>query len=102
MFDLGLQEIIVIFIVAMLVFGPDKLPELARNIGKGIGQIKRAMFDIKSRVETEMGEAEKGVQAQATSIKKEAGREDKGAERQSNNREAVETGGEKEKKGGGS
>ena len=41
MFDIGIQELIVIFLVALFVFGPDKLPELARNIGKLVAQLKR-------------------------------------------------------------
>jgi Tat protein translocase TatB subunit len=53
-FDLGFQELIVIFIVALLVFGPKRLPELARTIGKGVGELKRAMLDIKSEVNKEI------------------------------------------------
>ena len=58
MFDLGFQELIVIFIVALLVFGPKRLPELARNLGKGVGQLRKAMFDLKSEVEREMEDTE--------------------------------------------
>jgi sec-independent protein translocase protein TatB len=58
MFDLGFQELIVIFIVALLVFGPKKLPELAKNLGKGVGQLRKAMFDLKSEVEREVEETE--------------------------------------------
>jgi sec-independent protein translocase protein TatB len=46
MFDLGTQELIVIFIVAFLVFGPKKLPELSRTLGKGIRELKAAMRGI--------------------------------------------------------
>jgi sec-independent protein translocase protein TatB len=47
MFDLGTQELIVIFIVAFLVFGPKKLPELGRTLGKGIRELKNAMRTVK-------------------------------------------------------
>lgn len=56
MFDIGLQELIVIFIVALLVFGPKRLPDLAKSLGKGLGELKRAFQDVKDQVETEFHE----------------------------------------------
>ena len=51
MLDLGTQELIVIFIVAFLVFGPKKMPELARTLGKGLKQLKSAMRGITESLE---------------------------------------------------
>ena len=51
MFDLGTQELIVIFIVAFLVFGPKRLPELGRTLGKGIRDLKTAMRGVKDTFE---------------------------------------------------
>jgi Tat protein translocase TatB subunit len=55
-FDIGLQELIVIFIGALLVFGPKRLPDLAKSLGKGLGELKRAFQDVKDHVETEFHE----------------------------------------------
>ena len=54
MFDLGIQELIIIFIVALVVFGPDKLPEVGRVLGKGIGDLQRALRGAKDELDTEV------------------------------------------------
>lgn len=41
--NLGLPELVVIFVVALLVFGPKRLPELAKGLGKGIRDFKKAL-----------------------------------------------------------
>lgn len=61
MFDLGIQELIVIFVVALIVFGPKKLPELARSLGKGIGDLKRAMHGVKEQIDSEVGDVTKPI-----------------------------------------
>jgi len=60
MFDLGIQELIVIFVVALLVFGPKRLPELGRSLGKGLAELKKAVQDVKEQMHTEL-EEEKGA-----------------------------------------
>ena len=59
MFDIGLPELIVIFVVALLVLGPKGLPDLGRTLGKGLGELKRALQDAKEQVETEFDETHK-------------------------------------------
>ncbi len=54
MFDLGMQELIVIFAVVLIVFGPKKLPELARSLGKGVAELKKALNGIKDQIDTEV------------------------------------------------
>jgi len=50
----GAQEMVIIFIVALVLFGPKKLPELGRTIGKALTQFRRASADLKASFEREM------------------------------------------------
>ena len=47
MFGIGLPELIIIMAVALIVVGPDKLPELAKSLGKGIVELKKAASSLK-------------------------------------------------------
>lgn len=47
MFGIGAQELIVILVVALVVFGPKRLPELARSLGKGLAEFRRASSDLR-------------------------------------------------------
>lgn len=53
---LGPWEIIIIFIVILLVFGGKKLPELAKGLGEGIKEFKKATNDIKDEVDSAISE----------------------------------------------
>lgn len=50
--SLGGQEIIVIFLIVLLLFGAKKLPELARGIGKSMGEFKKAREDFEKEITT--------------------------------------------------
>src|ERR671937_2587882 len=52
--QLGFSEMLVIFIVALLVFGPKKLPELGKSLGKGIREFKKATEELKSSWEDQV------------------------------------------------
>jgi TatA/E family protein of Tat protein translocase len=52
--SIGGPEIILIFLVALLIFGPRKLPELGRMLGKGLGEFRRAANDLRVSLETEV------------------------------------------------
>ena len=52
--SLGMQEIIVIFILALIVFGPRKLPELGKSLGKGLAEFKKASNELKQTWEEEV------------------------------------------------
>ena len=54
MFDIGFQELIIIFLVALLVFGPEKLPEIAKTLAKWVVEIRRGINIAKSQMEEEM------------------------------------------------
>jgi sec-independent protein translocase protein TatA len=59
MFGIGVPELIVILIVALLVFGPQRLPELGRTLGRTLAELRRASEDLKRDIASEMEEIEK-------------------------------------------
>ena len=55
----SVPHLIIVFLVALIVFGPDKLPELARNFGKVMAEFKRATGDLKAGFEEHMRDLER-------------------------------------------
>ena len=55
MFDIGFSELLLVGLVALVVFGPERLPGAARTAGLWIGRLKRSFSAIKAEVEREMG-----------------------------------------------
>ena len=54
MFDIGLQEMLLIGVIALLVFGPTKLPELGRMLGRAMREFRRASDEFRTTVETNL------------------------------------------------
>lgn len=52
--NLGMPELIFILVLALLIFGPKKLPEIGRQIGRGLGEFKRTSNDLKRTIEEEL------------------------------------------------
>jgi TatA/E family protein of Tat protein translocase len=65
--QLGFSEMLVIFIVALLVFGPKKLPELGKSLGKGIREFRKATNELKSTWEDQV----RDIQAPLTDVKRD-------------------------------
>src|SRR5262245_15636495 len=65
--QLGFSEMIIIFVVALLVFGPKKLPELGKSLGKGIREFRKATNDLKSTWEDQV----RDIQAPLDDVKRD-------------------------------
>ncbi len=55
--NLGMPELIFILVLALLIFGPGKLPEIGKQVGKALGEFKRASNDLKRTIEDEVDKA---------------------------------------------
>jgi sec-independent protein translocase protein TatA len=51
---IGMQELIIIFVIALIVFGPRKLPQLGKSLGRSIAEFKRASSELRNTLEDEI------------------------------------------------
>ncbi len=61
MFDVGGGELILIVLVILLLFGPKSLPDLARSVGKGLRQVRKAQEDLTQQIRDISADVEKPV-----------------------------------------
>jgi TatA/E family protein of Tat protein translocase len=70
--SIGMPELILIFVVALLVFGPKKLPEIGKSLGRGLAEFKKASDDLKRTIEDEIEQGKReatAVKQQVTEVK---------------------------------
>ncbi len=64
MFGIGTTELLVIFVVALIILGPKKLPEIARTLGKGFAEFRRVSTDFQRTINVEVAREEQTKKAQ--------------------------------------
>ena len=65
---LGMQEMVFIFVLALLIFGPKKLPELGKTLGKAMTEFRRASSELKSTFDREMSNLERETESHTKEI----------------------------------
>ena len=72
--NLGMPEMIFIFLLALVIFGPKKLPELGRQLGKALAEFKKASNEFKNQLEVEMMNIELEERAKKAEVRERAHR----------------------------
>jgi len=62
--DLGMGEILLVIVVALVIWGPDKLPEIVRKVGKVVNTLKKASSDLTAEIRKELEKEEIETQSQ--------------------------------------
>lgn len=81
MFNIGPMELIVILLLALIVFGPKRLPEIGRTVGKGLREFQKASRDIRGEIEDALEEEPASTYRPPTEPKPSSGPDQNGGER---------------------
>ena len=79
MFNLGMTELLIIMVVALLVLGPKKLPELARSLGRGMAEFRRASSDLQHSLTAPLEEDEGATPTRGVSTDEKAQEDEPGS-----------------------
>lgn len=76
--NIGFPELILILVIALLIFGPKKLPEIGKSIGRAIAELKRASNELKESIEDEIRAEE--IKKFEETLESEIGKDEEGKE----------------------